>query len=72
MRWVIVEGILKPGYRVGLIAPSYRQAKMMWSEVQNLWDKSPVFQQSTVSHPNITPEKCYVKFLDARQDWVGH
>ena len=60
-----LEGILKPSYRVGLIAPSYRQAKFMWAEVEKLYEKSPLFQQSTVRPPAITPEKCYIKFKSA-------
>ena len=60
-----LEAILKPGYRVGLIAPSFRQSKMIWSEVEKLYEKSPIFQDSCVRPPAITPEKCYVKLKSA-------
>ncbi|MCL2640556.1 MAG: hypothetical protein FWD53_06910 [Phycisphaerales bacterium] len=60
-----LEGILKPGYRVGLLAPSYRQSKMIWAEVEKLYEQSPIFQESCVRPPAITPEKCYVKFRSA-------
>jgi hypothetical protein len=60
-----LEGILKPSYRVGLIGPSYRQAKFLWAEVEKLWEISPIFQEATVKAPAITPEKCYIKFKSA-------
>ncbi len=60
-----LEGILKPSYRIGLLGPSFRQSKFIWSEVEKLWEKSPIFQQSTVKHPVTTPEKCYLKFKNA-------
>ena len=60
-----LEGILKPGHRVGLLAPSYRQSKLVWDEVDKLYRKSPLMQQATLKEPAITPEKCYMKFLSA-------
>jgi len=60
-----LEGILKPSYRIGLIGPSYRQSRFLWSEVEKLWEKSPIFQESTLKHPVYTPEKCYIKFKNA-------
>lgn len=65
-----LEGILKPNYRVGLIAPSFRQSKMIWAEVEKLYEKSPLFQLSVAKPPAITPEKCYLKFK-AAQGQVG-
>lgn len=55
--------MLFPGHRVGLIAPSFRQSKMVFEEVRKLWLKSPLFQQSC--EPHITPESCTMKFKAA-------
>ena len=60
-----LEGILKPSYRIGLIGPSFRQTKFMWGEIEKLWERSPIFQQSTTNHPCTTPDKCYLKFKSA-------
>ena len=57
-----LEGLLKPGHRIGLIAPSFRQSKLAWDEVDKLYRISPYFQQSVLKEPAITPEKCYMKF----------
>lgn len=60
-----LEGILKPNYRVGFVGPGYRQAKVMWAELENLYQRSPLFQESVIKAPVSAPEKCSVKFKAA-------
>jgi hypothetical protein len=60
-----LEAILKPGHRVGLIGPSYRQSKLMFAEVEKLYEKSPLFQESCAKPPVSSPESCYLKFKAA-------
>jgi hypothetical protein len=54
--------MLLPGHRVGLIAPSFRQSKMVFAEVEKLYEKSPMFQNACAKPPGRTPESCYIKF----------
>lgn len=60
-----LQAILYPGQRVGLVAPSFRQSKMIWAEVEKLWEISPILQECVAHGPSITPEKCYVKLKSA-------
>jgi hypothetical protein len=55
-------GLLYPGYRVGLIAPSFRQAKMIFAEVEKLYAKSPILREATEKRPIRGSDTCYVKF----------
>lgn len=54
--------ILYPGYRVGLIAPSFRQSKMIFSEVEKLYAQSPILREATEKRPIRGSDTCYLKF----------
>jgi len=54
--------LLYPGYRVGLIAPVFRQSKMIFSEVEKLYARSPILQESTEKRPTRGSDTCYLKF----------
>lgn len=54
--------LLYPGQRIGIIGPSFRQAKMVWAEIEKLYEISPLLQEACADSPKITPEKCYLKF----------
>ena len=54
--------MLYPGYRVGLIGPAYRQAKMMFEEIEKLYSQSSIFRESCEKRPMRGPDTCYVKF----------
>ena len=60
-----LRGILYPGNRIGLIAPSFRQSKLLFSEVEKLYERSPLFQESLVRAPAKTADSCYCKFRAA-------
>ncbi len=65
-----LRSILYPGNRIGIIAPSFRQSKMVFGELERLYERSPIFQQSCVKPPARHPEACYVK-LKAAEGKVG-
>jgi hypothetical protein len=68
-----LAGLLYPGNRVGLIGPSFRQSKMLFREIEALWEASPLFQEATVRAPSWTPESCYIKFHAApgrKASWI--
>ncbi len=67
-------GILYPGNRIGLIAPSFRQSKMIFRELEEMWNQSNLFQSCTDRPPAWTPEECYVKFTAApghKPSWIS-
>jgi hypothetical protein len=54
--------MLYPGQKVGLLAPSFRQGKTMFAEVEKLWNLSPLFREATVGKPTYASDRCYLKF----------
>jgi len=54
--------MLYPGYRVGLIAPVFRQSKMIFSEVEKLYSRSPLLREATEKKPTRGSDTCYLKF----------
>ena len=54
--------MLYPGQKVGLLAPSFRQAKMIFAEVELRWSQSPLLQEATVSKPINASDRCYLNF----------
>ena len=54
--------MLYPGYRVGLIAPVFRQSKMIFSEVEKLYSKSTILRESCEKKPTRGSDTCYLKF----------
>lgn len=54
--------LLYPGYRVGLIGPVFRQSKMIFSEVEKLYDQSSILREACVKRPTRGSDTCYLKF----------
>jgi hypothetical protein len=48
--------ILYPGIKIGLISASFRQAKLIFTEVERLWQVSPIFQAAVDGKPRHTPD----------------
>jgi hypothetical protein len=61
----VLRAILNPGHRVGLIGPSFRQSKMIFAEIEKLYERSPYFQATCKKPPSKTPESCYITFKAA-------
>lgn len=54
--------MLYPGYRVGLIAPVFRQSKMIFHEVEKLYNRSSLLREATEKKPTRGSDTCYLKF----------
>ena len=54
--------LLYPGYRVGLIGPVFRQSKMVFSEVEKLYGKSPILKEACEKKPTRGSDTCYLRF----------
>ena len=57
-----LKGMLYPGHRVGLLAPTFRQSKMIYDEADRLWQRSPIFRASTARKPTQQSDNCYIRF----------
>lgn len=60
-----LRALLYPGHRVGLIGSSYRQAKVMFREVESLYQQSEIFREATLRAPVKSTDMCEVKFRPA-------
>jgi hypothetical protein len=54
--------MLYPGYKVGLIAPAFRQSKMIFSEVEKLYFKSDLLKEACEKPPVRGSDSCYLRF----------
>lgn len=54
--------LLYPGYRVGLIAPVFRQSKMIFSEVEKLYSRSTILREACEKRPTRGADTCYLRY----------
>lgn len=57
-----LKAMLYPGHRVGIIAPSFRQSKVVHGEAERLYQRSPIFQQACERKPTQQSDNCYIRF----------
>lgn len=57
-----LSALLYPGYRVGLVGPSFRQSKMIFAEVEKLYVKSSILREATTKRPIRGSDICYLDF----------
>ncbi len=58
----VLHALLYPGYRIGLIAPSFRQSKMIFAEVEKLYQRSSILGEATAKKPTRGADTCFLKF----------
>jgi len=58
----VLHAILYPGYRVGLLAPSFRQSKMIFAEVEKLYSRSSILRQACEKKPTRGADTCFLRF----------
>ena len=63
-----LSALLYPGQRVGLLAPSFRQAKLLFAEVDKRWQQAPLLQEAVIGRPTRASDRCYLNF---RQSGFG-
>jgi hypothetical protein len=61
----VLKALLYPGHRVGLIGSSYRQSKVMFREVEVLYQSSEIFREATLRPPVKSTDMCEVRFKPA-------
>jgi len=57
--------LLWPGQKVGILAPSFRQSKIVFSEVDKIWHRAPLLQEATQTKPIRASDRCYLAFKQA-------
>ena len=57
-----LHALLYPGYRIGLISSSFRQAKYIFAEVEKLYAKSSILREACEKRPIRGSDSCYLKF----------
>lgn len=57
-----LSALLYPGNRVGLIGPVFRQSKMIFHEVEKLYDQSSILREACVKRPTRGSDTCFLKF----------
>jgi len=58
----VLHALLYPGYRVGLIAPSFRQSKMIFAEVEKIYQRSPILREACEKKPSRLSDSCNLRF----------
>ena len=58
----VLHCLLYPGYRVGLIAPSFRQSKLVFSEVEKLYSRSAILREACEKKPTRGADSCFLRF----------
>jgi intein/homing endonuclease len=57
-----LSALLYPGNRIGLIGPVFRQSKMIFHEVEKLYDQSAILREACVKRPTRGSDTCFLKF----------
>jgi hypothetical protein len=60
----VLRALLYPGHRVGLIGSSYRQSKVMFREVEDMYHKSDIFREATIRPPVKSTDMCTIRFKE--------
>jgi len=58
----VLHALLFPGYRIGLIAPSFRQSKLIFAEVEKLYQRSSILREACAKRPTRGADTCFLKF----------
>lgn len=54
--------MLRPGYRVGLISPVFRQSKLIFAEVEKMYAQSSILREACEKRPTRGSDTCYLRF----------
>lgn len=57
-----LKAMLYPGHRVGLIAPTFRQSKLIFDECARLYQRSPILRDACERKPTQQSDNCYIRF----------
>mgnify|MGYP006279954979 FL=1 len=58
----VLHCLLYPGYRVGLIGPSFRQSKYIFAEVEKIYSRSSILREACEKRPTRGADACFLRF----------
>lgn len=58
----VLKAMLYPGHRIGLIAPTFRQSKLIFEECSRLYQRSPILRAACEKRPTQQSDNCYIRF----------
>lgn len=58
----VLKAMLYPGHRIGLIAPTFRQSKLIFDECSRLYQRSSILRDACEKRPTQQSDNCYLRF----------
>ena len=60
--YACLRALLYPGTRIGFLAPTFRQSKFIFAEVDKIYGLSPILQSACAKPPVKASDRCYLQF----------
>lgn len=60
--YAVLQALLYPGRKIGIFAPSFRQAKLIFAEIKRIYYDSPFLQQCIDKPPTDQNDQCICMF----------
>lgn len=61
--YAIYHAIMFPGQKIVLVSASFRQSKLIFSEIQKIYDRSPLLQMISQDKPRISTDNCHYDLM---------
>jgi hypothetical protein len=63
--YAVYHAIMHPGSRIVLVSASFRQSKLIFSEIQRIYDRSPLLRQISEDKPRISTDNCHYELVSS-------
>ncbi len=61
--YAVYHAIMNPGSRIILVSASFRQSKLIFGEIQRIYDNSPLLRMIASDKPRISTDNCHFELL---------
>lgn len=61
--YAVYHAIMYPGSRIILVSASFRQSKLIFSEIQRIYDNAPLLRMISSDKPRISTDNCHYELL---------
>ena len=68
----VLHSLLYPGYRVGLIGPSFRQSKLIFNEIEKLYHNSSILREACEKKPTRSTDMCSLRFKGTNRSFGSY
>lgn len=59
----VYHALMFPGQKIVLVSASFRQSKLIFAEIQKIYDRSPLLQMVSEDKPRISTDNCHYKLM---------